>query len=146
MQRGTPLVANLAAAVKLAPALDLVQLEADNELDLDDLLLSASDAVYDQLVSDGHTPEDLTNSTSYESAVAWHFLARLVIAGHHPLPAGLDPPRDSENRPSPYGWSDAYYVRVKPRYATGVKQGRVQEGVPGLTNLSDRPLFGGRMT
>lgn len=146
MNRGTALVATLADAVKLAPALDLEELEADGELDLDDLLLSASDAIYDQLVNDGHRPEELTNEASYESAVAWHFLARLVLAGHHPLPAGLDPPRDEQNRPSPYGWSDAYYTRVKPRYATGRTQGRVQEGVPVITNISTRPLFGGRLS
>ncbi len=145
MTRGTPLVATLAAAVKLAPALTLTLLQATAELSLPDLLLSSSDAIYDQLVADGHTPEDLTNSTAYESAVAWHFLARLVLVGLHPLPPSLETPKDSEGRPSPYAWSDPYYLRVKPRYADGVAQGRVQEGVPVAKNISRTALFGGQL-
>jgi hypothetical protein len=146
--RGTPLVTTVARVVAITGVQGIPNLEtgAGGALTATDLLLVASDAIYDELVNDGHTPEDLTNSTSYESAVAWQFVARLVIGGYIPQPVGQAPPANEQGQADPFAWSDPYYSRVKPKYAPGEPQGRVREGVPVLKNVSTRPLFGGQLS
>lgn len=148
MTRGTPLI-TLAQVTALTGVQDLANVEAGGGIDLDaaaGLLTAASDAIYDQLVGDGETPASLTNDTVYESAVAYHFLARLVILGFIDLPKNLEPPRDERGQADPFAWSDPYYRRVRPTYATLDSSRSAGDAVPVVRNVSTRPLFGGTLS
>lgn len=147
MTRGTALVATVARVVQLTGVQDLADLEGGSELTLTDLLTTASDAIYDQLNRDGEDPTAITNEEVYESAVAWHFLARLVIGGYVPLPTGLNPPTNEKGQADPYAWSDPYYARVRPTYAAGTDSpATAGESIPVIRNVSKRPLFGGQLS
>ena len=78
MTRGTALVATIAAVVDLTGVQDLSNLEADSELTVANLLVSASDAIYDQIEASVIDPTTLTNEEVYERAVASHAIALLV--------------------------------------------------------------------
>lgn len=117
MSRGTPLVATVARVTQLTGFQKLANLEVGAGITLTDLLTTASDAIYDQLTREGESPGDMDNAEVYESAVAWHFLARLVIGRYLPLPDGLEPPQNAEGQADPYAWSDPYLKRVKPTYS-----------------------------
>lgn len=118
MTRGTKLVTTTARVTQLTGVQKLSNLEVGGGITLTDLLLVASDAIYDQLVREGETPSSMTNAEVYESAVAWHFLARLVIGRYLPLPEGMEPPQNEQGHADPYVWSDVYLRRVKPLYTS----------------------------
>lgn len=137
MTRGTALVLTRARVVQLTGVQDLANLEADAELALTDLLVSASDAIYDQLDGDGIDPTKLSNEEVYERAVAWHFLALLAIGGYMPVPANLEPPRNAEGQADPFAWSDPHYKRVQPRLSEGDTPARAGLPIPRVRNVND---------
>ena len=143
MTRGTALVATVARVTQLTGVQKLANLETGGELTLTDLLESASDAIYDQLVREGESPDDMTNAEVYESAVAWHFLARLVILGYIALPPGLEQPRNAEGQADPFAWSDVYLKRVKPLYSGDEDSpAAAGERFGSVGNISDTALYG----
>lgn len=136
MTRGTALVASVARVVQLTGVQGLPNLETDGELTVTDLLVTASDAIYDQLASEGVDPTDLANSEVYERAVAWHFLAILVINGYLPLPAGLEAPKNEKGQADPYAWSDPHRDRVGPILASTNSPTRSGTLYPKVTNVN----------
>jgi hypothetical protein len=141
MTRGVALVANIAAVVALTGEQDLANLEADSELTVATLLVSASDAIFDQLQADDVDPTLLSNQVVYERAVAWHFLAILVIRKYLPLPEGLEPPKNEIGHADPYTWSDPFYSRVRPLLTTGDEPSRAGQVVPRVGNLRPNPII-----
>lgn len=142
MTRGTPLVSDIAAVVVLTGQQDLANLETGSELTVADLLTSASDAIYDQLEGDGVDPTLLTNQEVYERAVAWFFLATLVMQAYIPLPEGLEPPKNEQGQADAYAWSDSYYNRVRPKLSSGDSPRTAGEVVPQIANTTRKPRFG----
>ena len=136
MTRGTALVLTTAHAARLTGHRNLASVETDGAPSLADLLVTASDAIYDQLDGDGVDPTKLINQTVYERAVAWHFVATLVIGGYLPLPDGIDPPKNEQGSADPYAWSDPHYKRVQPQLSSG--DGPVKAGVvvPRVLNIN----------
>jgi len=121
---------------------DLSRLESSGQLTMADLLVTASDAIRDQLVSDGVDPSLLTNEEAYQRCVAFHFLAMLVLRNLLPMPEGLEPPRNPEGQADPYAWSDVYYLRVRPLLSSGDQPRRSGEAIPRVANLHRKPLLG----
>lgn len=149
MTRGTPLVATVARVVQLTGVQGIPNLEtgAGGALTATDLLTSASDAIYDQLKMEGETPASMTNSEVYERAVAWHFVATLVIGGYIPQPANVPPPTNDKGQSDPFAWSDPHKDRVHAEYPVGTDEPRrAGEAIPVLKNVSTRPLFGGTLS
>lgn len=136
--RGTALVASVEEATRLTGQTKLEHLEADGDLEVDDLLLTASDAVYDRLDADGHRPDTLSNPEVFKRAVAWHFMALLAALGHVSV--------EDEDAQSVHdrfmGLSDRYYEQVRPRNTSGDESGRTTHGVPRVGNVHRRPLYG----
>ena len=88
-RRDVPLVATVERVVQLTGRTDLRNLEASGELNLEDLLRSASATVHDKLQARGVRPEEVTNPEVYENAVAWQFLG--VLAESAPsISGGID--------------------------------------------------------
>jgi len=136
MTRGTALVATVARVVQLTGRQDLANLETDGELTLTDVLVTASDAIFDQLEANGVDPTALTNQLIYESAVAHHFHALLVLQNYIDPPAGRDAPEHA------YQWSDPYLERRKPQYApTGDEARNAAEGVIAVANFYKGLVF-----
>ena len=144
MTRGVALVANIAAVVALTSEQDLSNLEAGSELTVANLLVTASDAIFDQLRADNVDPTLLTNEEVYERAVAWHALAILVIRKYIPLPEGLEPPKNDLGHADPYTWSDIYYSRVRPELSTGDEPSRAGQVVPRIANIRINPIINPR--
>ena len=141
MTRGTALVATIADVVTLTGVQDLANLETGGELTVASLLVSASDAIYDQLESDGVDPTILTNEEVFERAVAWHACALLVVTGQLGLPDGVSPPQNEAGQADPFAWSDPYYMRVKAKQASAQDARRPSEALPAIGNLRRQPLF-----
>ncbi len=80
-QRGTALVPDVARVAQLTGATDLSNLESTGELRLADLLVSASDAIYDRLLVEGVVPH-AADPRRFERAVAFQFLGLLAAQGH----------------------------------------------------------------
>jgi hypothetical protein len=137
-QRGRALVLSVARVVQLTGAQDLKNLEASGELDLADLLVTASDAIFDRLVADGLDPRALANADVYERAVAFQFLgllaAQAYLDGHETAQAVAD---------RHFALSDRYYEQVRPRLSNGDEPRTATEGVPAVLNPSSGPFFGG---
>jgi hypothetical protein len=127
--RGTPLVASLERIVQLTGVQDLKNLETSGELALDDLLVTASDAIHDRLVADGIATEQLTNAEVYERAVAFQFLAILAAGGY----LGRD--EESESVTERYlGLADRFYTQVRPRLQDAAPR-RAGGGLPAVFNV-----------
>lgn len=141
MTRGTALVATIARVVQLTGCQDLANLEVGGELTFADLLVSASDAIYDQLEAAGVDPTLLTNQTVFERAVAWHALALLVLLGQIGLPDGLSPPTNELGQSDPYAWSDPHMSRVKAKQADTQDGRTADESAPSMANLHRGGLF-----
>jgi len=135
--RATAIVATVARVVQLTGLQDLANLETDSELTLTDLILTANQAVYDQLEANGVDPTTLTNEEVFHRSVAWHFCALLAQLGYIGIPESLEPPSD------PYAWSDPHFSRVRPK-VSGSDSPRVpSEGIPAVGNFSPGWYFGG---
>lgn len=141
--RGTPLVATVASAEAIVGEQFLRSIEASSGTDplsLADTLLAASDAIYDQVDAlvraSGAQVSDVTNAEIYQRAVAWHFLALVVMRGWCPAPKGRDAPSH------PFEWSDPFLERVRPRLA-GARAAEVLPATPRVANTTRFSLFGG---
>lgn len=136
--RGTALVASAEDATKLTGQTKLTNLEADNDLEVDDLLLTASDAVYDRLDADELKPDRLTNPEVFRRVVAWHFMALLAV--HGLVSVGDEDAQAVHDRFM--ALSDRYYVQLKPKSTAIDAAGRATHGVPRVGNVHRRPLYG----
>ncbi len=129
-RRNAPLVATVEQIVQLTGRTDLRNLEASGELDLEDLLRSASNTIHDKLQARGVRPEYVVNEVIYENAVAWQFLGVLAEAGS----LGDEEPEALFVR------SDRYFEDVRPRLTEGDEPRTATEGVPEVQNASDPPF------
>ena len=135
--RGTPLVGSLARVVQLTGAQDLRNLEVTGELALTDVLVTASDAIFDRLVADGLEPPALVNAQVYERAVAFQFLGLLAAQAY------LDGEEDAQTvADRHFALSDRYYDQVRPK-APG-QPSTAKDGVPAVRNtqLPSFPPYG----
>ncbi len=133
-RRNWPLVPSVERVVQLTTRTDLKNLEASGELNLADVLVSASNAIHDALEKRGYAPERITNPEIYERAVAWHFLAVLAESG------ALG---DEQAEPL-FARSDRYFEDVLPLLEPD--EPVAIEGVPEVANPTDPPfrsIFGG---
>lgn len=130
--RGTSLV-SVPEIVQLTGSIDLANLEASGEFTRSSLLVTASDAIYDQADADGLDPATIANPEIYKRAVAWHFLALAAKQFQSLVPKGEDAPVD------PFTWSDPYYRRVRPRATSG--DDPAPGSKPVLGNFTRRGFF-----
>ena len=133
-RRNWPLVPSVERVVQLTTRTDLKNLEASGELNLADVLVSASNAIHDALEKRGYAPERITNPEIYERAVAWHFLAVLAESG------ALG---DEQAEPL-FARSEKFMNDVSPVVAQS--ETPAGEGVPEVLNPTDPPfgsIFGG---
>lgn len=128
-RRNFPLVPSVARVVQLAGRTDLKNLEASGELELADLLLSASNTIYDKFQKERRVPpERIRNPEVYERAVAWQFLAVLAESGAL-----------GEEQSEPlFARSDLYYHEVEPILEPD--EAVAIEGVPEVMNPTDPPF------
>ena len=127
-RRDVPLVATVERVVQLTGRTDLRNLEASGELNLEDLLRSASATVHDKLQARGVRPEEVTNAEVYENAVAWQFLGVLAESTGGEDPDAL------------FARSDRYFEDVRPRLAAGDEPRTAAEGVPAVENPTEPPF------
>lgn len=139
MTRGTALVATVARVVQLTGQTTLAGLELDGELTLTEFLVTASDVIYDRLEADGIDPTTLSNAEVYERAVAYQLLAQLAALGHLT--------DDGEQAAAPYdrftALCDRFYEQVKPKQTGRDDPSRTAGGIPGVANVTCRPIYGG---
>lgn len=112
-RRGVPLVPTVARLVQLTGAQDLKNLEASGELKLADLLVTASDAVFDRLLADGIDPATLVAPEVYERAVAFMFLG--ILAAQSYLDGEEEAAAVARRH---FELADRFYDQVKPRTTT----------------------------
>lgn len=130
LRRGAPLVPTVQRVVQLTGAQDLKNLEASGELKLEELLVTASDSVYDRLAADGVEPEALLNPEVYERSVAYQFLAILAAQAY------LDGQEDAASvAQRHFTLADRFYEQVKPRLKDKREPRTATEGVPTVLNL-----------
>ena len=131
MTRGTALVPTVAGVVKLTGQQGLANIPEASELTLTDLLITASDYMFDKLKSKGVDPTALTNAEIYERCVAWHFLSILAESG---LFFGDDDPDQGARY---LARAEAYCEAVTPETSAG----EVASDTPALGNLNKLPLL-----
>lgn len=136
MTRGTALVTTVARVVQLTGQQDLANLESSGQLTVTDLLVTASDTIYDRLEGDGVDPTLLTNETAYERAVAWELLSSLFALGY----IGEDPQSDFERAQASV---ERHYAMVKPKTSAADAGRRANEAVPVLGNFEQGWAYGG---
>ena len=119
--------------VKLTGRQDLANLEADAELDLADMLVTASDWVYDRLTKAGVDPSLVTNEEVYKRAVATYVVAQLVDGDY------LGDDQDAEVL---FVRADKQFEEVRAELSEGPEPRTAGEGVPSLGNVDRRPLVG----
>ncbi len=132
MSRGTALVTDAGHVTRLTGQAGLPNLEiGDDEGDrvsVSDLLISASDAIYDRLETDGIDPATLTNENRYQRAVAYQFLAMLAALGHFSAGEGE---RSEEFTDRFQAMVDRFYEQAKPR-TTGDSAAKATDGIPAV--------------
>ena len=133
-RRGVPLVPTVARLVQLTGAQDLKNLEASKELRLTDLLLTASDGVFDRLVADGIDPAELLAPEVYERAVAFTFLG--VLAAQSYLDGAEDAATVSQRH---FALADKFYEQVRPRTARTGPPRAAGDGLPVVRNVGAGP-------
>lgn len=142
MTRGQALVATVARVVELTGRTSLENLEVGDppELDLESLLVTASDAIYDRLTADGIDPTALINQEVFERPVAWHFLALLAAHGH--IHQGGEGERSQESFDRLMELSDRYYGQfARPLLENLNSPARPREAIPVVKNMFTDPLF-----
>lgn len=133
-RRNWPLVPSVERVVELTGRTNLRNLEASGELALADLLLSASNTIYERLRGKHVPPERVKNPEAYENAVVWQFLGVLAEAGS----------LGDEQAAPLFAQSDRYFVDVLPILEPD--EPVAIEGVPEVMNPTDLPfgsIFGG---
>ena len=129
MTRGTALVPTVAGVVALTAHQGLANIPEAAEVTLTDVLVSASDAVYDKIQGQGVDPTTLTNAEVYERCVAWHFLSILAETGVF---------GDDENDGARYmARAEAYCESVVPL----TSESTVAANLPQMGNMHKTPLF-----
>lgn len=128
--RGVALVPTVKRVVQLTGVQDLKNLESSGELRLEELLLTASDAVFDRLTVDGVDPTTLTNAEVYERAVAYLFLGALAAQAY--LDGREDAATVSQRH---FELAERFYEQVKPRLTTGREPRTAKDGLPVVVNL-----------
>ena len=137
--RGTALVATLKAVAQLTGQAGLDALET-SELVLADVLVSASDVVFDRLKGDGVDPALLTTSSAFERVAAWTFLGILAATGHVRTP-GEDPETTAARFQA---LADKYYAEAPVDLSSGDEPAHAGHGVPSLGNMYGPGwIFGG---
>ena len=130
-RRDVPLVPTLERFVQLVPLADLRNLEASGELSMEELLRSASAAIYDKVRARGIPPERVVNAEIYERAVAEQLLGVLAEAGYlGDVDAEVHFARAEE------------YLAVHPDLAEGDSPRVTDEGIPAVQNPTDPPFMG----
>ncbi len=129
-RRELPLVPTVERFVQLAGRADLRNLEASGELNLEDLLRSASATVYDKVKALGFQPEDIVNAEIYENAVAWQLLGVLAEAGY----------LGQEDAQAHFASSERFIHDVHPELAEGDEPRTTAEGIPAVQNATERPF------
>lgn len=120
MTRGTALVSTVAQATQLTGYQELANLEIGSGITLTDVLTTASDTVYDRLVSDGIDPTDLSNGEIFERAVAWAFIEILTAGGY--LAVGNESNSEALDRVT--RMFEQSYQRVRPSLTSDANEGR----------------------
>ena len=119
-QRGVALVPSLARMVQLTGAQDLRNLEASGELRLEDLLVTASDGIFDRLVADGDDSGTRTFAAwSPAAALSYRLGGALLFAS---FSTAFETPTTTElvNRPDRAG---GFNPDLAPQRARGVEAG-----------------------
>lgn len=129
-RRDVPLIPTVERVVQLTGRTDLRNLEASGELNLEDLLRSASNTIHDKLQAAGIRPAEITNPRVYENAVAWQFLGILAEA----KALGEEDPE------SLFGRSDKYFAEVRAQLSFGDEPRTATEGIPAVLNPTDIPF------
>ena len=111
---------------------------ASPELVLGDVLISASDAVFDRLQGDGIDPTGL-ESDPFKKVVAWTFLALLASSGA--LRTSSEDPETVSARY--FGLADRFYAQAPTRTTSADDPRRAGEGLPALGNFSRGWVFHG---
>lgn len=130
MTRGTALIAE-ARVVNLTGRQDLSRLETGGEFDRDELLVTATDWVYDGLEGQGIDPTLLTNETRYERAVATYFLFLLAEGSY----IGEDAAALLERAQNEFD-------RVRPVVSSGDEGAMTSTAVPTIINFDADPVYG----
>lgn len=131
MIRGTALVSTVAQVTQLTGMQRLATLEIGGTITLSDLLVTASDTIYDRLVTDGIDPTALSNETIFERAVAWHFLEALAATGYLNV-GGQDSTQTIENMRE---MAERSYERVRPSLTSGDEPTRPGDSIPFVVNF-----------
>lgn len=129
-RRDTPLVPTVERVVQLTGRTDLRNLEASGELNLKDLLRSASNTVHDKLQARGIRPAEVVNAEVFENAVAWQFLG--VLAETKAL-GGEDPE-------ALFARSDRYFTDVRAELSFSEAPRTAAEGIPAVRNPTETPF------
>lgn len=136
MTRGASLVSSLREVSQLTGQVTKGLASAD--LSLGDILISASDAVYDRLEGDGIDPTTL-ESDPFKRVVAWHFLGILAMSGA--LRTAAEDPESVSSRY--FGLADKYYAEAPTRTSSADDPRRAGEGIPSLANFEGGWVFQG---
>jgi len=130
-------VAQVTAAevINLTGQQELANLVGGDATYIDDLLVSASDAIFDQLDGQSVAPGLLTNAGYYDRAIAYHLLGMLYARGYIVAPENADVGTD------PYSWSDPFYKRIKPRTSADDAPAHGGSGVPSFANQDPAPYY-----
>lgn len=120
MTRGTALVSTVAQVVQLTGYQELANLEIGAGITLTDVLITASDTVFDRLTQDGIDPTDLFNGEIFERAVAWAFIEILTVGGY--LTVGAESTSEALERVTTM--FENSYERVRPSLTVDANEGR----------------------
>ncbi len=135
MARGTPLVTDVAAVVKLTGQQGLNNIPIAAELSIPDLLTAASDYVFDRIDAIGVDPTKLSNQTVFERSVAWHFLSMVAETGL--LSVDGEEPAAAVDRY--LARSELYFNSVRPKTSEDDVGRLGNENVPRVGNIHRRP-------
>ena len=136
MNRGVSLIASLREVSQLTGQVTR-GLESP-DLSLSDLLVSASDIVYDRLEGDGVDPTAL-ESAPFKKVVAYTFLAMLAASGLLRTAA-----EDPESVSARYlAMADRFYDQAPTRTTGANDARRADEGLPALSNFEGGWVFHG---
>ena len=131
--RGTALVPSLQRVAALTGAVHLENLEADGQLRLSDLLVSASDAILDRAWAEGDVLEGV-DPKLFERAVAFQFLG--LLAAQNYLTSGDSAETATERY---FALSDRFYRQVRARRSDGEAGPVRRTGIPALGSLPPNP-------
>lgn len=140
MIRGTPLVATIARVVQLTGQQNLTNLQTGSDPTVvTDLLVTASDTIFDRLEGDGIDPTQLTNETAFERAVAWEMLSSLYANAY--LVTENETATEAFDRGQ--AQVDRHYGMVRPKTTDANDPRRANESRPRLANFDRGWVFAG---